>query len=40
MALLRRRIGRRGLQLADGLAGAGLLGFGGVLGWQALHQRS
>jgi threonine/homoserine/homoserine lactone efflux protein len=39
MALLRRRIGGRGLQLADGLAGVGLLGFGGLLGWQAFHQR-
>jgi hypothetical protein len=40
MALLRRRIGQRGLRLADGLAGLGLAGFGGLLGWQALHQRS
>jgi len=40
MAVLRRRIGGRGLRLADGLAGLGLLGFGGLLGWQALHQRS
>jgi putative LysE/RhtB family amino acid efflux pump len=40
MALLRRRIGGRGLRLADGLAGLGLLGFGGLLGWQTLHQRS
>jgi threonine/homoserine/homoserine lactone efflux protein len=40
MALLRRRIGPRGLRLADGLAGAGLLGFGGLLGWEAIQQRS
>ncbi|HKF77609.1 MAG TPA: LysE family transporter [Candidatus Dormibacteraeota bacterium] len=40
MALLRRRIGQRGLRLADGLAGLGLLGFGGLLGWQALHPRA
>jgi threonine/homoserine/homoserine lactone efflux protein len=39
MAALRRRIGPRGLRLADGLAGLGLVGFGGVLGWQVLHQR-
>lgn len=39
-ALLRRRAGRRGLQLADGLAGLGLVGFGGLLGWQAVQQRS
>jgi putative LysE/RhtB family amino acid efflux pump len=38
MALLRRRIGGRGLRLADALAGLGLVGFGGVLGWQALNQ--
>ena len=39
MALLRRRVGQRGLRLADGLAGLGLIGFGGLLGWQALHER-
>lgn len=39
MALLRRRVGQRGLRLADGLAGLGLAGFGGLLGWQALHER-
>jgi threonine/homoserine/homoserine lactone efflux protein len=37
MALLRRRIGPRGLGLADALAGLGLMGFGGLLGWEALH---
>jgi len=39
MGLLRRRIGTRGLRLADGLAGLGLTGFGALLGWEALHQR-
>jgi putative LysE/RhtB family amino acid efflux pump len=39
LALLRRRVGEGGLRLADGLAGLGLLGFGGLLGWEALHQR-
>jgi putative LysE/RhtB family amino acid efflux pump len=39
MALLRRRVGERGLGLADGLAGLGLLGFGGLLGWEALQER-
>lgn len=39
MAALRRRVGERGLRLADGLAGLGLLGFGGLLGWQAVHHR-
>lgn len=37
MAGLRRRVGQRGLRLADGFAGAGLLGFARVLGWQALR---
>ncbi len=40
MAVLRRRVGQRGLRLADGLAGMGLLGFGGLLGWHTLHDRS
>jgi hypothetical protein len=39
LALLRRRVGEGGLRLADGLAGLGLLGFGGLLGWEALHRR-
>jgi len=39
MAVLRRRIGERGLRLADGMAGLGLLGFGGLLGWETIHQR-
>ena len=40
MAALRRRLGARGLGVADALAGAGLVGFGGVLGWQALNSRT
>jgi putative LysE/RhtB family amino acid efflux pump len=39
MAVLRSRIGERGGRLADGLAGLGLMGFGGLLGWQAMHER-
>jgi threonine/homoserine/homoserine lactone efflux protein len=38
MAALRRRIGTRGLRLADTLAGLGLLGFAGLLGWRTLRQ--
>jgi threonine/homoserine/homoserine lactone efflux protein len=37
MAGLRPRLGERGLRAADALAGAGLLGFGGLLGWRALR---
>ena len=36
-ALARRRLGPRVLRAADAVAGAGLVGFGGVLGWRALH---
>ncbi len=35
----RRRVGPRAVRTADALAGCGLLGFGGVLGWRALHAR-
>jgi threonine/homoserine/homoserine lactone efflux protein len=37
MAALRRRIGDRGLRAADTLAGLGLVGFGGLLGWRTLR---
>ena len=37
MTALRRRIGQRGLRAADTLAGLGLLGFGGLLGWRTLR---
>lgn len=39
MAVLRRRLGATALMAADGLAGLGLIGFAGLLGWQALHQQ-
>jgi threonine/homoserine/homoserine lactone efflux protein len=39
MALLRRRIGARGLRLADAFAGLGLLSFAGLLGWRTIHMR-
>jgi putative LysE/RhtB family amino acid efflux pump len=38
MAALRRRLGDRGLRAADALAGLGLLGFAGVLGWRTVHE--
>jgi threonine/homoserine/homoserine lactone efflux protein len=38
MAVLRRRLGSGALTAADALAGLGLTGFGGLLGWQAIHQ--
>jgi threonine/homoserine/homoserine lactone efflux protein len=37
MATLRRRLGQQGLRAADTLAGLGLLGFGGLLGWRTLR---
>ena len=36
-AAARRAVGVRAVRVADGIAGIGLIGFGGVLGWQALH---
>lgn len=36
-AVVRRSVGMRAIRLADGIAGMGLLGFGGVLGWRTLH---
>jgi threonine/homoserine/homoserine lactone efflux protein len=36
LLLARRRIGRRSLMAVDTVAGAGLVGFGGLLGWRAL----
>jgi threonine/homoserine/homoserine lactone efflux protein len=38
LTLLRRRIGPRVLRAADAGAGVGLIGFGGVLGYQAIHR--
>lgn len=35
VALVRRRVGPRGLRLADSLSGLGIMGFGGLLGWRA-----
>ncbi|HEY8811085.1 MAG TPA: LysE family transporter [Candidatus Dormibacteraeota bacterium] len=39
MALLRRRVPDRGLKVADGLAGVGLIGFGAALGYGSLQHR-
>ena len=38
VALVRHRFGPRLLATVDVVAGAGLLGFAGVLGWRALHE--
>lgn len=38
VALLRRRVGRRLLRGVDIVSGAGLLGFGGLLGYRTLHE--
>lgn len=39
MALIRRRVPERGLGVADAAAGAGLIGFGAVLGYGSLQHR-
>ncbi len=36
-ALVRKAVGTRAIRIADGVAGVGLIGFGGVLGWRTLH---
>jgi len=36
-AVVRRAIGVRAIRIADGIAGLGLLGFGGVLGYRTLQ---
>jgi putative LysE/RhtB family amino acid efflux pump len=38
-ALVRRAVGVRAVRVADVIAGLGLLGFGGALGWSALRDR-
>ena len=35
VALVRRRVGPRGLRLANTLSGLGIMGIGGLLGWRA-----
>jgi threonine/homoserine/homoserine lactone efflux protein len=37
MATLKRHVGARGLRAVDVLSGAGLVGFGGLLGWKSLQ---
>jgi len=36
IAVVRRAVGVRAIRIADGIAGLGLLGFAGVLGWRTL----
>ncbi|MCU1623310.1 MAG: leucine export protein LeuE [Frankiales bacterium] len=36
-AVVRRTVGVRSIRIADGIAGLGLLGFGGTLGYRTLH---
>jgi putative LysE/RhtB family amino acid efflux pump len=40
VAVVRRAVGPRTVRLADGVAGLGLLTFGGVLGWKALARQT
>jgi threonine/homoserine/homoserine lactone efflux protein len=37
VAIVRRRVGQRGLRIADALSGLGIMGFGGLLGWRAVR---
>jgi putative LysE/RhtB family amino acid efflux pump len=37
VSIARRRVGDRTLRVVDGLAGAGLLGFGGLLAWRTAN---
>ena len=37
VAIVRRRVGQRGLLIADALSGLGIMGFGGLMGWRAIH---
>ncbi len=37
IAIVRRRVGHRGLRIADAVSGVGITGFGGVLGWRAFR---
>ena len=34
IAIVRRRVGQRGLRLADAVSGLGIMAFGGLLGWR------
>jgi putative LysE/RhtB family amino acid efflux pump len=36
-AVVRKAVGVRSIRIADGIAGLGLVGFGGVLGYRTLH---
>jgi putative LysE/RhtB family amino acid efflux pump len=36
-AVVRKAVGLRSIRIADGIAGVGLLGFGGALGYRTLH---
>lgn len=37
VAVVRRRVGPRGLRIADALSGLGIMGFGSLLGWRAIR---
>jgi putative LysE/RhtB family amino acid efflux pump len=37
VAVVRRRIGQRGLRIVDAVSGLAIMGFGGVLGWRAVR---
>ena len=39
VALARRSMGTRAIRVTDGVAGAALLGFGGVLAYTTIHDR-
>lgn len=37
VAIVRHRVGQRGLRIVDATSGLGTMGFGGLLGWRAFH---
>jgi len=39
VAVVRRAVGPRAIRIADAIAGLGLLGFGGLLAYSAVHDR-
>jgi hypothetical protein len=39
IAIVRRAVGPRAIRIADGIAGLGLLAFGGALAYGAVHDR-
>jgi uncharacterized membrane protein YadS len=39
VAAVRRAVGARAIRVADAIAGLGMLGFAGALGYRTVHER-